>query len=248
MKFAHNKAKLVASKQQARHKGHYDRKCRGATLDVGDLVLVKQTAWKGRHKIQDHWEEEEYQVVDQPTPGVPVYVVKSIAGGRARVLYRNLLLPLQGRMRQEDVTGEESNPDSECEGEASETPKATHGRPRRGSPVNPIKRIDVPPLTSLPSSEHRSGDGDSSEDEVCITLSTPVEVDKQSTINEPVTDLSSDIQTLPDQSITEHESGEHEPEQESESESDSDSSVPIVPRRSARSTKGIPPVCYGRYR
>ena len=94
LKFAHNKAKLVASRQQARHKGLYDRKCRGATLDIGDLVLVKQTAWKGRHKIQDCWEEEDYQVVDQLTPGVPVYVVKSIAVGRPRVLHRNLLLPL----------------------------------------------------------------------------------------------------------------------------------------------------------
>ena len=108
LKFAHNKAKRVASKQQATHKGFYDRKCRDATLDVGDLVLVKQTAWKGRHKIQDHWEEEEYQVVDQSTPGVPVYVVKSIAGGRPRVLHRNLLLPLQGRMRQEGVTGKKA--------------------------------------------------------------------------------------------------------------------------------------------
>ena len=252
MKFAHNKAKLVASKQQARNKGLYDRKCRGATLDVGDLVLVKQTALKGRHKIQDCWEEE-YQVVDQPTPGVPVYVVKSIAGGRPRVLHRNLLLPLQGRLRQEGATGEESNPDSDSEGEASETPKATCGRPRR---ANPIKKRDVPSLTRLPCPKHRTGDGDSSEDEECITLSTPVdiptsileevEVDKQSTITEPDTDLSSDIQTLPDQSTTEHESGEHEPEQVSESESESDSSVPIVPRRSARSTKGIPPVHYGQ--
>ena len=244
MKFAHNKAKLVASKQQARHKGLYDRKCRGAPLDVGDLVLVKQTAWKGRHKIQDCWEEEEYQVVDQPTPGVPVYVVKSIAGGRPRVLHRNLLLPLQGRLRQEGATGEESNPDSDSEGEASETPKATCGRPRR---TNPIKKRDVPSLTRLPSPEHRTGDGDSSEDEECIILSTPVDTpastieEVQSTITEPVTDLSSDIQTIPDQSTT-----EHEPEQVSESESDSDSSVPIVPRRSARSTKGIPPVHYGQ--
>ena len=169
MKFAHNKAKLVASKQQARHKGLYDRKCRGATLDVGDLVLVKQTAWKGRHKIQDCWEEEEYQVVDHPTPGAPVYVVKCIAGGRPRVLHRNLLLPLQGRLRQEDAIGEESNADSDSEGESSETPKATHGRPRR---ANPIKKRDVPSLTRLPSPEHRTGDGDSSEDEECIILST----------------------------------------------------------------------------
>ena len=89
----------MASRQQARHKGLYDRKCRGGTLDIGDLVLVKQNAWKGTHKIQDRWEKVEYQVVDQPTPGVPVYVVKSIAGGRPRVLHRNLLLLLQGRIR-----------------------------------------------------------------------------------------------------------------------------------------------------
>ena len=245
MKFAHNKAKQVASKQQARHKGLYDRKCRGATLDVGDLVLVKQTAWKGRHKIQDCWEEEEYQVVDQSTPGVPVYVVKSIAGGRPRVLHRNLLLPVQGRLRQ----GEESNPDSDSEGEASDTPKATHGRPRRASP---IKKRDVPSMTRLPSPEHKTGDRDSSEDEECIILSAPVDIpastieEVQSTMTEPVPDLSSDIQTLPDQSTTEPELSDHEPEQVSESGSDSDSSVPIIPRRSARSSKGIPPVCYGQ--
>ena len=54
----------------------------GAELEVGDLVLVKQTAWKGRHKIQDRWESEEYQVVGQPTPGIPVYTVQGVAGGQ----------------------------------------------------------------------------------------------------------------------------------------------------------------------
>ena len=245
LKFAHNKAKQVASKQQARHKGLYDRKCRGATLDIGDLVLVKQTAWKGRHKIQDHWEEDEYQVVDQPTPGIPVYVVKSIAGGRPRVLHRNLLLPLQGRLRQEGATGEENNPDSDSEGEAPEPPQAPHGRPRRASHVNPTKKRDAPSITRLPSPE--TGDGDSSEGGEYVTLSTPASTQEevvQSTIDEPDTDpsdLSNDVQTLPD-----HASSEHESEPDNGSESDSDSSAPIIPRRSARSTKGIPPVCYGQ--
>ena len=102
LKFAHNKAKQVAKRQQAKHSELYSQKCRGSELEIGDLVLVKQTAWKGRHKIQDKWETEEDQVVGQPAPGVPVYTVKSIAGGRTRVLHRNLLLPLQGRIRQED--------------------------------------------------------------------------------------------------------------------------------------------------
>ena len=182
LRFAHNKAKLVASKQQARHKGLYDRKCRGVTFNVGDLVLVKHTAWKGRHKILDCWEEEGYLVVDQPTPGVPVYVVKSIAGGRPRVLHRNLLLSLQGRIRQEGVTRGENSPDSESEGEAPEAPRATHGRPRRASHVTSTRKRGAPihlsgdshpTLTSLPSPEHMSGDEDSSEDEEHITPSIP---------------------------------------------------------------------------
>ena len=77
-------------------------RCRGAALDIGDLVLVKKTAWKGKHKIQDRWESDEYQVIEQPTPGIPVYKVKCIAGGRSRVLHHNLLLPLQGRLRQSE--------------------------------------------------------------------------------------------------------------------------------------------------
>ena len=51
--FAHKKAKQVASRQQARHKGLYDQRCRGTELEIGDLVLVRKTAWKGKHKIQD---------------------------------------------------------------------------------------------------------------------------------------------------------------------------------------------------
>ena len=51
---------------------------------MGDLVLVKQTAWKGRHKIQDKCEDREYQVVDQPTPGIPMYTVNSLTGAKLK--------------------------------------------------------------------------------------------------------------------------------------------------------------------
>ena len=100
LRFAHKKAKQVASRQQARHKGLYDQKCRGAESEIGDLVLVRKTAWKGRHKIQDRWESDAYQVIGQPTPGIPVYKVECVTGGRTRILHRNLLLPLQGKIRQ----------------------------------------------------------------------------------------------------------------------------------------------------
>ena len=87
---------------QARHKGLYDQRCRGAELKIGGLVLVRKIAWKGKHKIQDRSESDECQIIGQPTPGIPVYKVDCVTGGRTRILHRNLLLPLQGKIRQPD--------------------------------------------------------------------------------------------------------------------------------------------------
>ena len=124
----------MARKQQTKHRELYDMKCRGAALDVGDLVLVKQTAWKGRHKIQDRRESGEYQMVGQHTPGVPVYSVKRVAGGKTKVLHKNLLLPLLGRIRQTGGIVEEGVTDSDEEEEGRAVmPKVARvpkGRPR----------------------------------------------------------------------------------------------------------------------
>ena len=174
LRFAHKKAKNMAQRQQARHMGLYDLKCRGAALSVGDLVLVKQTAWKGRHKIQDRWESGEYQVVGQPTPGVPVYTVKSLAGGKTKVLHRNLLLPLQGRIRQEGETVEEGVTDSDEEEEGRavrpKVARAPKGSPRvttkpQGSPTP--AEPSASSLTDHSPPESISGDEDSNgEDEI----------------------------------------------------------------------------------
>ena len=55
---------------------------------------MKIVAHKGRHKLQDKWEAEEYVVVEQPIAGTPVYRVQPVTGGNIRTLHRNLLLPL----------------------------------------------------------------------------------------------------------------------------------------------------------
>ena len=86
-------------------------------MDIGDLVLVKKTTWKGKHKIQDRWESDEHQVIEQPNPGIPVYKVKCIARGKTRVLHCNLLLPLQGRLRQSEGQVGIDTPDPEEEEE-----------------------------------------------------------------------------------------------------------------------------------
>ena len=153
----------MADKQQARHKELYDRRCRGAALDIGDLVLVKKTAWKGKHKIQDRWESDEYQVIEQPNPGIPVYKVKCIAGGRTRVLHRNLLLPLQGRLRQSEGQVGIDTPDPEEEEEedsrlpgAPQTPQAQVGKdPPLPKQNLPNLHHQVRPLSRMPLMNHQ---------------------------------------------------------------------------------------------
>ena len=76
-----------------------------------------------------------------------MYTVKSVSGGRTRVLHRNLLLPLQGRIRQEDGMRGEGISDSEDEEEGGDgMPKVARspcGRPR-GTTRSPTMFLPVP--------------------------------------------------------------------------------------------------------
>ena len=99
LQFAYEKAELLAQQEAQRQKKLYDKKSRDFVLSPGDLVLVRIVKWTTRHKIQDRWEEEEYVVISQPDPSVPVYKVKPIDGGKVRTLHRNLLLPLGLQLR-----------------------------------------------------------------------------------------------------------------------------------------------------
>ena len=175
LNFADRKARCMAQRQQARHRGLYDLKCRGAVLSVGDLGLVKQTAWKGRRKIQDRWENGEYQVVGQPTPGVPVYTVKSLSGGKTKVLHRNLLLPLQGRIMQKGGTVEEGSTDSEKEEEERavrpQVAKAPRGSPTKPPGSHPPAEHSASSVTDHSPPESSSGEEDSNEEEE-ITYNT----------------------------------------------------------------------------
>ena len=181
----------MAQKQQARHRGLYNLRCSGGTLSVEDLVLVMQTAWKGRHKIQDRWKDREYQVVDQPTPGIPVYTVKSLAGGQTKVLHRNLLLPLQGRLRQEGETVGERVTDSEEEKEEKAVTPCVTRAPKGGPANTPKAQDDLTPVESEASpmadlSFHLL-DGDSNEENANdsltshTTVSSSTSADFQST-------------------------------------------------------------------
>ena len=64
-------------------------------MKVGDKVLLKHTAFKGKHKIQDRWENTIYKVIEQPLGKIPVFKIQSMEGDeKTKVVHRNLLLPL----------------------------------------------------------------------------------------------------------------------------------------------------------
>lgn len=111
-------ATAAADKARAQQKRGYDKRTRGADVEVGDRVLVKIVAFDGKHKIADKWEEEVYEVLEKPNGDIPVYVVqREDRTGRKRTLHRNLLLPVGARLEKEPA--EDS------------IPEQREGRPRR---------------------------------------------------------------------------------------------------------------------
>ena len=107
-KWAHEKAEAFQAKEAQRHKCNYDKRSRAAALEVGDMVLVHVTAFKGHHKMQERWENREYVVEKQPYPNIPVYVVCPRDGeGHSWTLHRNCLLPINSNVGQDEADGSE---------------------------------------------------------------------------------------------------------------------------------------------
>ncbi|KAK6181904.1 hypothetical protein SNE40_009682 [Patella caerulea] len=82
---------------QEKQKFHYALKSRGATLDIGDFVLVRNVQIRGKNKLADKWEGDDYVVIAQPDPTIQVYSVMKDGDSAARTLHRNLLLPISAK-------------------------------------------------------------------------------------------------------------------------------------------------------
>ena len=66
---------------------------------MGDKVLLKRTAFKGKHNIWDHWKDTVHHVEGQPYKGMPVFRITPVTGGgKVRVVHQNLLLPYGGNI------------------------------------------------------------------------------------------------------------------------------------------------------
>ena len=129
LNYAFQKASKYSDQQASKYKKSYDKSAKGPQLYENDLVLVKIVAHKGRHKLQDRWEPEEYVVIEQPIAGTPVYKVKPVNGDNVRTLHRNLLLPL-GVKLEPDYESD----DSILEEDSDEDEEGFVGDPTAGSP------------------------------------------------------------------------------------------------------------------
>ena len=71
---------LAESNVQADQKRLYDKRVRGAFLEFGYRVLIRNVGLKGTNKIAGRWSQEVYVVASQPNPDIPVFEVKPEVG------------------------------------------------------------------------------------------------------------------------------------------------------------------------
>merc|ERR1711954_85729 len=82
LKWAWSEASKQDAQRKQKNREYYNRKVRGATLETGDRILVKECSFEGPHKLKDKWSDEIFLVVDKPHSDMPVYRVRPESGGR----------------------------------------------------------------------------------------------------------------------------------------------------------------------
>ena len=92
-------------KQAEKAKKYYDRRVRCSKLEPGDLVLVKRSGFRGKHKIQDRWENQVYEVLESCHSSPLVFRLRREDGtGGIWTLHGNHLLPFRTKILEEDTS------------------------------------------------------------------------------------------------------------------------------------------------
>ena len=103
---------------------------------------MKIVAHKGRYKLQDKWEPEEYVLIEQPIAGTPVYKVQPVNEGNIRTLHGNLLLPL-GVKLEPDYKSDDSILDEDLDDDSVELVDSnTNGKRKPGKGASQEKSRD----------------------------------------------------------------------------------------------------------
>ncbi|KAK9519953.1 hypothetical protein VZT92_022644 [Zoarces viviparus] len=86
-------AQSSTTKQQQRQTDLYNRKLKGAPVDVGDRVLLANKGERGRRKLADRWERNIYTVVAKQE-NTHTFRIRNCATGQEKVVHRNLIMPV----------------------------------------------------------------------------------------------------------------------------------------------------------
>ena len=106
---AYDLASQGSARKAASNKRRYDVRTQDATLLPGDRVLARNLSKRGKHKLQDRWEDVPY-IVLRRAGNLPVYVVQQEGGDKRRTLHRNLLLPYSLPARQHQTKQRHTHP------------------------------------------------------------------------------------------------------------------------------------------
>ena len=96
---AYQMATEASDKTHLRNKKAYDKRVTIQNLEPDNRVLLKNLAFKGKHKLQNRWCDIPY-VVEQKISNLPVYKLKPESGkGKLKTLHRDKLLPIGESVR-----------------------------------------------------------------------------------------------------------------------------------------------------
>lgn len=86
-------AQCSASKQQQRQVNLYNKKLKGAPVNVGDRVLLANKGERGKRKTADRWESHIY-IMKGMNSEVHTFRIKNTVTGTEKVVHRNLIMPV----------------------------------------------------------------------------------------------------------------------------------------------------------
>ncbi|XP_038841435.1 xylosyltransferase 1-like [Salvelinus namaycush] len=93
LKEAMNTAQASAAKQLKRHADLYDRRVRGAPVEIGDRVLLANKGERGKRKLADRWEDTVYLVTGLNADS-HTFKIQNSSTGREKTVHRNLIMPV----------------------------------------------------------------------------------------------------------------------------------------------------------